>query len=222
MALTAIDLTGDMCVRNGCTELIFNDATGFLVTPCNDEYNEFGYGLIGGISVNDVTTASLIINFPNIDTSIGFVFNINNGVITSAIMTDVNLNNTDITSLLESTVFPFNNFNITKDYGVIIPAITDGIYNWDYTITGVSGIENFLYTTSGGFLSDCKAKCCVMNSYLDIDFSCSCSSDKIKSLIKTELLISASNFSIDAGEDSKADDFISKANEICENKCKNC
>ena len=46
MALTArVDLTGQLCVEDGCKTLKFSDVTGFLVTTCNDEYNELGYGL---------------------------------------------------------------------------------------------------------------------------------------------------------------------------------
>lgn len=217
-----IDLTGVMCVQDGCSKLVFTDATGFLVSDCLDTQNDLGYGLIGGINVNNVNSAELNVYYPLLTDPITFNFIISDGVITYCSLKDLNLVTHNITSLLESTVFPLNNFNINFDYKVVIPEVTDGLYAWDYNISGSVGIDSFSYTTSDGILSTCNTDCCIEKSYLEIDTNCGCFDDKIKNIIRTEVFLAAANYSIDAGQSSKADALLTKAKEICDSNCKNC
>lgn len=224
MALTErIDLSGSICVEQGCKQLLFNDSTGFFVSVCNDEYNEFGYGLVDGIALDDVTSAQLNVYFPDMNTAVKFDFIITNHVITECIFTDLNLVETDITSLLESTVFPLTNFDITlAAYGVTMPEISDGIIKWDYTISGISGGESFSYTTSDEALSSCSTDCCIENKYVSLDLSCGCFDRKIKDLILSEVLLQGSKYAMNVGQDSKAESFLNKAKEICDSNCEDC
>jgi hypothetical protein len=217
-----IDLTGVMCVQDGCSKLVFTDATGFLVSDCLDTQNDLGYGLTGGITLDDVTSAELNVYYPLLTDPITFIFTIADGVITNCILKDLNLVSHNITSLLESTVFPLTNFNINFNYGVTIPEVTDGLYAWDYSIYGSVGVDLFSYTTSDGILSTCNTDCCVEKSYLEIDADCGCFDDKIRNIIRTEVFLAAANYSIDAGQSSKADALLTKAKEICDSNCKNC
>ena len=195
MALTErINLTGCIEIEKGCTQLLFSDITGFLVTVCNDEYNEFGYGLTDGIALDDVTSAQLNVYYPSMTTPITFDFTISSHVITECLFTDLNGTVTDITALLESTVFPLTNFDVTlAAYGVTLPEMADGIFKWDYTISGLSGGLSFSYTTSDEALSSCSVNCCIENKYVEMDLSCGCFDDKLKNLILSEVLFKVLN-----------------------------
>lgn len=216
--LIRLDLSGDICVENGCSDLVFNDTTGFLVAVCSEDQNNNGYGLVGGIAVTDVQLAILNVYFPNVTTPIKFTFTVTGGTITDATLTDVNLVVTNIFSILENTLFPITDFNVMFNYGVTIPSLIDGTISWDYTISG----SGFFYTTSGTRLSDCLTDCCIANSYLKIDTSCDCSKDKLKNIMLSEILLNASKYSMNIGQDAKANDFISKAKEFCDSNCKTC
>ena len=221
MAITArINLSGEVCVDNGCTALNFCDNTGFLVSACIDDQNSLGYGLAGGIALNDVTSAVLNVYYPNMTTPIVFNFTVLNRAITACTLTDLNLVAHNIYSKLVSLVFPLVDFNIALDYAVKIPAVVDGLYKWDYTISGLSGGTSFSYTTSDGFISDCNAQCCTSKEYLDID--CSCSDTKIMSIIKQEIFLNGAAYAMNVGMDNKADEFLADAKKLCDNKCKDC
>lgn len=224
MAITnRIDLTGCIKVEKGCTQLLFSDITGSLVAVCNDDYNEFGYGLVGGIALDDVTSAQLNVYYPSITTPVTFNFIIASHVITECKHTDLNGTITDITSLLESTVFPLTDFDVTlAAYNVIQPILTDGIIKWDYTISGMSGGESFSYTTSDEVLVSCSTDCCIENKYVDLDLSCGCFGDKIKDLILSEVLLQGAKYAMNVGQDSKAEAMLTKAKEICDSNCKDC
>lgn len=218
-----IDLTGCIKVEKGCTQLLFSDITGFLVAVCNDDYNEFGYGLVYGIALNDVTSAQLNIYYPNITTPITFNFIIVSGVITECLFTDINAVVTDVTSLLTSTVFPLTDFDANlAAYSATQPALTDGILSWDYTISGISGGKSFSYTTSDDALISCSTDCCIENKYVALDLSCGCFGEKIKDLILSEVLLQGAKYAMNVGQDSKAEDMLAKAKEICDSNCKDC
>ena len=223
MALERIDLTGCIEIEKGCTQLLFSDITGFLVTVCNDEYNEFGYGLTDGIALDDVTSAQLNVYYPSMTTPITFDFIIASHVITECLFTDLNGTVTDITALLESTVFPLTNFDVTlAAYGVTLPEMADGIFKWDYTISGLSGGLSFSYTTSDEALSSCSVNCCIENKYVEMDLSCGCFDDKLKNLILSEVLLQGAKYAMNVGQDSKAQGMLDKAAEICDSNCTDC
>ncbi len=224
MALTErIDLTGCIEIEKGCTQLLFSDSTGFLVTVCNDEYNEFGYGLVDGIALDDVTSAQLNIYYPSMTTTVTFDFIIASHVITECLFTDLNGTITDITTLLENTTFPLTNFDVTlAAYDVELPEMADGIFKWDYTISGVSGGLSFSYTTSDEVLSTCSVNCCIENKYVDMDLSCGCFDAKLKDLILSEVLLQGAKYAMNVGQDSKAQGMLDKATEICDSNCTDC
>jgi hypothetical protein len=223
MAIERIDLTGCIEIEKGCTQLLFSDITGFLVTLCNDEYNEFGYGLIDGIALDDVTSAQLNVYYPSMTTPITFDFIIASHVITECLFTDLNGTVTDITALLESTVFPLTNFDVTlAAYGVTLPEMADGIFKWDYTISGLIGELPFSYTTSDEALSSCSVNCCIENKYVEMDLSCGCFDDKLKNLILSEVLLQGAKYAMNVGQDSKAQGMLDKAAEICDSNCTDC
>lgn len=223
MPLTRLDLSGSICIEDGCSKVIFNDTTGSVDAVCAEDVNELGYGLVGGITAGDVTGIVLNVYYPGITTPYKFTFVVAASVITSCVLTDLNGNDTDITADLVSTAFPLADFQVNLDaYGVTFPETSDGIIKWDYTISGVSGIEAFSYTTSGGQLIDCTAKCCIEKSYLDIDTNCNCLSDKLDSIIKSEIFFNAAHYAIHIGQETKSDNFIKLAGDICKTNCKTC
>lgn len=224
MALTErIDLTGCIKIEKGCTQLLFSDITGFFVTVCDDEYNEFGYGLVDGIALDDVTSAKLNVYYPAMSVPVVFDFIITNHVITECLFTDINATQTNITSLLESTIFPLTDFDTTlATYGVIMPILADGIIKWDYTINGVSRGVSFSYTTSDEALSSCSVDCCIENKYVELDLSCGCFDAKLKDLILSEVLLQGAKYAMNVGQDSKAEAMLAKAKEICDSNCSDC
>lgn len=224
MAITAtVDLTGEINITEGCTKLNFSDITGFKTTSCTCDQNDNGYGLTGGIALNDVTEALLNVYYPEMTTPILFTFAISSAVITSCIVTDLNGDDTDITSFLESTVFPLTDFYINSStYTVNFPELSDGVYKWDYTISGVSGADPFTYSTEDIVLSDCTANCCIEKKYLELDTDCGCSDNKIDDIIKSEIFLNAARYAASVSQSTKASNFINKANEICDSNCKDC
>lgn len=224
MAITAtINLTGEINITEGCTKLTFSDITGFKTTSCTCDQNDNGYGLTGGIALNDVTEAILNVYYPNITTPIIFTFTIASAVITDCTVTDLNANVVNITSFLESTVFPLTDFYINfSDYTIDFPALSDGIFNWDYTISGTSGADPFTYTTQDIVLSDCTANCCIEDKYLELDADCGCADNKITDIIKSEIFLNAARYAASTSQATKASNFINKANEICDSNCKDC
>jgi len=221
MALERLDLSAQICVEDSCSKLLFSDTTGSVDAACAADVNEFGYGLVDGITSADVEGAIINVYYPLMTTPVKFTFVIVANEITDATITDLNNVTTNIFSLLTSTVFPFVDFDISADYGVTVPEVTDGLYTWDYTISGTSP-EEFTYTTSGGFTSDCTVDCCIEKSYLEMDSNCGCSEDKVKGIIRSEVFLWASRYAINVGQDSKADNFLTKAKESCETNCKDC
>lgn len=223
MPLTRLDLSGSICIEDGCSKVIFNDTTGSVGAACAEDENALGYGLTGGIIADDVTGVVLNVYYPDMTTPFIFTFVVASSVITSCILTDLNGNDTDITADLVSTAFPLVDFQVNlAAYGVTFPETSDGIIEWDYTISGTSDDETFSYTTSGGQLIDCTAKCCIEKSYLDIDTDCNCLSDKLDSIIKSEIFFNAAHYAIHVGQDIKSNDFIKLANDICKTNCKTC
>jgi len=211
MALERIDLTGCIEIEKGCTQLLFSDTTGFIVTVCNDEYNEFGYGLVDGIALDDVTSAQLNIYYPSMTTPVTFDFIIASHVITECLFTDLNGTVTDITALLENTTFPLTDFDVTlAAYDVELPEMADGIFKLDYTISGVSGGLSFSYTTSDEALSTCSINCCIENEYVDMDLSYGCFDAKLKDLILSEVLLQGAKYAMNVGQDSKAQGMLDK------------
>jgi hypothetical protein len=221
MALERLDLSAQICVEDSCSKLLFNDTTGSIDAACAADVNILGYGLVGGIESTDVEGAVINVYYPLMTNPVKFTFVIASDVITNATITDLNNVVTNIFSLLTSTVFPFVDFDISADYGVTVPEVTDGLYTWDYTITGTNP-ETFSYTTSGGFTSDCTTDCCIEKSYLEIDSDCGCFDDRIKTIIRSEVFLWGSRYAMNVGQDSKADELLNKAKENCESNCKDC
>lgn len=224
--LTRINLSGKLCTQNNCTKLVFSDTTGFFVTACQGDQNNLGYELTGGITLNSVTSAILNVYYPGIAVPIIFNFTVLNGVITNATLTNLNSVITNITSLLTSTIFPLFNFEISKNYGVTLPAINDGLYSWDYTIVGaissVGSTTPFSYTTSDKALISCKTNCCILKSYVALDLNCGCLEDNISKIIKSEVFMNASKYSAQVGQYVKSEDLLNDAKDICNFNCKDC
>lgn len=223
MPLTRLDLSGSICIEESCTKIIFNDTTGDLVSVCNENQNDSGYGLVGGIDSSDVTSVTLRAYYPSITTPFVFTFTVVSNIITAATLTNLNSVVTDILANLESTAFPLVDFQVNlADYGVTFPSLSDGIVNWDCTISGVSASQSFSYTTSDGQLSDCIVNCCIENKYIALDPSCGCIDDKIKTIIMSEIFLWGARYSMNVGQDDKTDNFIAKANELCNANCEDC
>lgn len=221
MALLRLDLSGCLSTEEGCSKLLFNDTTGSLGAACADDENPLGYGMVGGITSAMVTKAILNVYYASSTVPFVFTFTVASNVITAATLTDINGNVTDILADLSSTAFPLVDFYVNDaDYGVTFPELNDGIYNFDYTISGLdtSG-DSFIYTTSGGNLVDCKVDCCIENKYKDLDVNCDCFNNKKDYIIMSEIFLSAARFSVNIGHDTKVQGFLNKATELCNQNC---
>jgi hypothetical protein len=51
---------------------------------------------------------------------------------------------------------------------------------------------------------------------------CGCFDEKIKKIITSEVLLQGAKYAMNVGQDSKAEDMLAKAKDICESNCKDC
>ena len=100
MALTRLDLSAQICVEDSCSKLLFSDTTGSVDAACAADINEFGYGLVDGITSADVKGAIINVYYPLMTTPVKFTFVIDSNVIIDATITDLNNVVTNIFSLL--------------------------------------------------------------------------------------------------------------------------
>lgn len=218
MALTArVNLTIKTCLLEGCSKITVEDITGTY----NATTNPLGYGLPGGIAYNDITKIIISVYYPNITTPIIYTFTYATGTVTALTVTDLNgvVYNifADLATLMVDGVF-----DLTGTDAFILPVIVDGIFNVEFNESGTHSEEAFSYTTNNSFLSSCKTECCIEKMYLNLDPNCDCCDHKIEAIEQAEVFLQAAKFSINVGQDSKAEEDLLKAKEICSNNCKTC
>jgi hypothetical protein len=224
MALERVGLSISTTNNSTCNGLTFEDTTGTYNVTSNPD----GYGLPEGIVSNDITSATIVLTNQSDNTYITFVFTVSSGTITAATLSVQGGTATSILSELSSTVFPFvtaNAFDMSADYGVTVPEITDGLYQTEYTVSGTSTgggalpSQTFSYTTSIQELVYCATKCCITKMFANIDPNCGCAADAI---VKANRADGYLKIAISAAEYGKIDEAVAalnKATELCDCGC---
>lgn len=218
MALNPVDLKTIMYSSPDGTTLFMRDTTGLYSSD-----NIGGYGLPGGATVNSVDTVTLRLTYTQLSTYIQYVFTVSSGTITAATLSFGGATAVNILSELVSTVFPFtsaNSFDMTMDYGVDIPAVTDQEYTMLYTIAGTQGGESYTYSTEINGLFDWNTTCCVSKLLADAKMSTVNPNEMSKSLTAYGYLLTARRADSD-GNISRANEYLNRAKAICEGTC-NC
>lgn len=215
MPVTQPNLTIDLSVNSGCTELNLVDATG--------EYsptNLLGYGLPGGPDTTDVTGCEIVVTLNTLSTTLTYDFTIASDVITAATLTIGSGTPANILTSLTSTDWPFvasvNPFNLVGDYGVTIPEFTDEIFKVEYNITGeIAGPEAFDFTTTAYEPVICNSRCCIDKKFQAIDVNCACSDDKITDALYGETLIKQVEIASEQGDLTSALQSLEQLRVLC-------
>jgi len=213
MALERLDLSIELTSATDCSDITLTDDTGLY----NVTTNPLGYGLPGGITVNNVSSLIITVNL-NGGIYITYTCIVSSGVITSCLLSVNGGTGTEIVSLLASTTFPVTDFSLfSEDYGVTLPSLEDGIVEVDYVIAGVgSGEETFNYLTSASGLLSCTVCCCKEKLLLSIDPDCSCSDSKMQTYLRVSTYLEVAAMNIDIGKNDQALEALNKAIELCD------
>jgi hypothetical protein len=223
MSLNRVNLSIKTTTNSGCGGLSFEDTTGNYNALTNPE----GYGLPGGIVINDITSAQIMLEHQSTGIYVMFSFTIALGVVTAATVSINGGTATDILSELSSTTFPFtslNPFNMSGDYGVELPEVKDGLYQTIYTISGESDEgtvphTEFNYTSSVQELISCETNCCIAKLEASIDPGCDCSSEKMAQAMRARQYLNIAISAAEYGKTSDAVDALNKAKALCDSNC---
>lgn len=219
MALTRVNLTIETVLSEGCTKLTVEDITG----DYNAITNPLGYGLPNGIASTDITTVTINVYYPGITTPIIYIFTLVSTTVTALSVYDLNGTAYNIFSEL-ADLYVAGVFNLTGTTAFTLPTIVDGMFNVEYTISGIESVtsEEFSYTTNSYFLSTCSVDCCIANMYKNLDMCCDCSEAALEKIEKSEIFLSGAKYAIAVGQNEKAVCLLDKATEICEGNCTDC
>jgi len=216
MAVNPPDLSIDVSVNSGCTELNLYDSTGTY----NATTNPLGYGLPGGPGTADVTGCEIVVTYSSLGTYITYDLTVASRVITAATLAIGSGTPTNILAELPSTDWPSEStelFNLVGDYGVTLPTFTNEVFKVEYNITGeIAGPESFDFTTTAYEPVICAARCCVNRMFLEIDPSCACSDDKIKKALYGESLISQVEIASEQGDLTAALQAMEQLRLLCD------
>lgn len=212
-------------VAVSCSISVSADGTQLNFIDNTNQYNAttapLGYGVSGGITTSNITSSTLVLTWGSLKESIIYTFTVANNVVTAATITDVGGTVINILSQLTSTTFPFtsaNPFNLVKSWtGVTnVPTFTDDVYTLDYTITGVGSGQAFSYTCSSAVLRTFDTCCCVSKLGLNIDPTCSCSSDSLMKYLQADSYLTIAGYALDTGKTDDAVTLLNKAKSFCD------
>lgn len=225
MALTRVNLTIETTKGDDCASLFLEDQTGSY----NAVTNPLGYGVTNGAAVNDVTSVVVVLRYSSLGTYLTYTFTVASGTITAATLAMGTATATDILAELASTTWPFVSptlFELTADYGVTIPSVTDGVYETEYTISGTASDSGtptaFSYTTSEQFVLACTAKCCISKLYAALDPSCACCDEAQDKADEAYTWLQVAYAAAEYGDTTKAVAALKKAQELCDCGCSGC
>jgi len=224
MALERVSLTERISITNNCKKLLFEDVTGAY-----SENNPDGYGAPDHIEINDILTSKIKVKYIDLGVTVTYDFEVNDGEVIGATITDYKGNVIDILAELSSTDFPFtddNPFDLTDGYGGELPELHDGQIVVEYTIAGTAvrgeESEDFAYTTSKKLFLTCELCCCIAKMGTDIDPECSCSDNKLEKYMAAKAFLYAGQAAVAICDYPNAAANFKKAKEICTGNCKTC
>lgn len=211
MSVTQPNVSINLTINSGCSGLFVTDITGIY----NSITNTGGYGLPGGPTVNDVTGLKIIFIYNSQSNSITYNFTLTSGIISAASLTIASGTPADILSQLPSITWPFiTRFDLTGDYGIIIPTFEDDIYSVQYTITGTSP-DDFSFEAIRNITIDCQTQCCVDKKWIAIDFNCTCDSNALQLAFYGQALLNQSKNAAFYGDLDNAVLALTKAKALC-------
>lgn len=203
----AITLTID----DECTKIDLADTTA-----------DYGAGTVTTASVQGV-----LVTVRNQTTGVYFTytFTVGTNVITAATASLNGATAVNILSQLSSTAWPFvdnvNELNLWKTYtNFTQPEFADGVYQAEYTISRTSATA-FSYTTSKMTVRDCDLCSCEANKFVEIDYSCDCSTQQIQYVQRITALHQSAIYAAQKGMTEKAVNDLNEAIALCDCEC-NC
>lgn len=172
----------------------------------------------GTVTIASVTSNVIVVNLSG-GSYLTFTFTIASNVITAATLGLSGATPVSILGSLASTVWPFvaTPFSIWRNYGVVIPALSDSVVEIDYTIAG----SGFNYTTSSTVLITCVGICCCLSKMSQaIDIECDCSEDAIWNYLRASTYLEVAQMATQIGNTERAQLALDKAIALC--NCENC
>lgn len=177
-----------------CKKLVFSEITGaYDVTN-----NPTGWG--NGTTVADATSADLTILTPA-----GNSYTID-------LFGDFPNDDSTVTYEIDSSMIGYGTNQ----------KLPDGVYRFTYEVVVSVGESIITYTQVIQVLVYCNAQCCVFNMFADIDFECSCSTDKQDKAKKAYLMLKGLQYAAACGLTNYFEDLLSDLNKICKGNCTNC
>lgn len=200
----------DITIQDGCLGLTLNDSTGLYPTKSG------GYGLPSGPAVNSVETVTITNTYSSLGSDVVYTFLVTNGTITVATISVGGGSPTTITSSLDSTVWPFVDFDMNKDYGLTLPTFEDDIYSIQYKIAGFVGLDAFEFSVTEVVPVECQATCCRDKKFIDLELNCSCTdNDTVLDALFLDALIKQAFYDSGYGYQAEAAAALNKAKTIC-------
>lgn len=203
-------------VVTDCDTMTFVDSTGTYPTA------EQGYGLPTGTTSAHVTGAVIVVNLPD-GSYLTYTFTILNNALVTATLSLSGATAVNIYSYVSAVLFPFTGFSLFGSYGVTLPALEDGVYEVDYTITGRINPDvadtAYSYTTSKSILVGCSTCCCITKLGADLDIECGCDSNEVWTFILARTFYRIAGFATNVGNTANAQLALDKASDLCENGC---
>lgn len=220
MPLFPPNLTVELSKNDACSALFLSDITGVYGVDGNVD----GYGVSGGVTINDVTGVTIVLTYNSLPSTITYGFTVALGIITACTLTIGSGTPADIFDELTSTVWPFEStdpFNLFGDYGVSIPEFADEVFSVLYTITGVAD-GGFEYSADGRLPVVCASQYCVDQMFVELDWECECVADSSKRALLGQSYINQVVAATAIGDLTTAITALNKVKAMCNTSIGGC
>ncbi len=212
----SLSLEIQLYTEKSCDDLFLEDMTGLYVAGTN----EGGYGPLN-VTINDITQVFVEVNYTALGVSTLFTFDVTNGVITSAGLSLDGGILIDIYPLMTNYDWPFTDVNplnlTTTTWSNTLPAFDDMVYSVEYSVVYTPGSSPVTITTESSSLIDCKTCCCVSKKSVTIDMN---NTESLVAMLVPTAYLQTAKFAADNGLIEKANAYIQKAKNICDqNDC---
>lgn len=212
----SLSLEIQLYTEKSCDDLFLEDMTGLYVAGTN----EGGYGPLN-VTINDITQVFVEVNYTALGVSTLFTFDVTNGVITSAGLSLDGGILIDIYSLMTNYDWPFTDVNplnlTTTTWSNTLPTFDDMVYTVEYSVVYTPGSSPVTITTESSSLIDCKTCCCVSKKSVTIDMN---NTEALVAMLVPTAYLQTAKFAADNGLIEKANAYIQKAKNICDqNDC---
>jgi len=212
MPLTAPSLKIELYLNDSRDSLFLQDKTDLYSSGSNP----LGYNAPTSISVNSVTSVTVTLTYTLLAASLVYQFTVLNGVITNCTISFAGSTAVSIIGEITSTAWPFtsaNRFELTKDYGVVLPALDDMVYTCSYRVIGNESGEDYNYSASVQELLDVQTTCCTSKLLAKADVNDVKAGNKVLTVNGWLVAAHLANEELNI---TKANSYITKAKALCE------